>query len=175
MNFIIRTLTVDDSIDYQKIRLRSLLDHPESYGSSYEEESARSDKDINQMFIDFKDSKNFIIGAFSDKNNLIGILGVNREIKIKTRHKANIWGVYVIPEMRGKSIAKKLLLNAIDILRNDQYIRNLLLGVTITNEPAVRLYESLGFRTYGTEPDDILVNGRFHSMHLMCLKIKEGI
>jgi GNAT superfamily N-acetyltransferase len=58
------------------------------------------------------DSDNVIFGAFV-QNQLVGVIGIFREDKIKVHHKGNIWGMYVDGPYRRKGIARKLLDTAI--------------------------------------------------------------
>ena len=60
-----------------------------------------------------------------------------------------IQNVGVVPEHRGKGLGRALLLQALHSFRQLGFHRAAL-EVTAENEPAVRLYESLGFRTVQT-------------------------
>ncbi|WP_059170388.1 GNAT family N-acetyltransferase [Bacillus sp. FJAT-27445] len=45
------------------------------------------------------------------------------------------------------------------------------LAVTSSNSPAKKLYESLGFVTYGVDRNALLINGQYYSEDLMVLKV----
>jgi ribosomal protein S18 acetylase RimI-like enzyme len=44
-------------------------------------------------------------------------------------------------------------------------------AVVTTNRPALRLYRSLGFSTYGLEPRGLAFNGRYFDQELMVLML----
>lgn len=48
------------------------------------------------------------------------------------------------------------------------------LRVNAGNAGAIRLYESLGFRSFGREPGSMQVNGEFHDEIHMFLRLAEA-
>jgi ribosomal-protein-alanine N-acetyltransferase len=69
----------------------------------------------------------------------------------------NIMNLAVCPECRRQGIGRKLINRIIDLARNKK-IHSIFLEVRTKNIPAIRLYESFGFKTYTTRkkyyPDD---------------------
>ena len=51
---------------------------------------------------------NYVLGAFAD-GKLVGTVGFARNTRLKERHKARIWGVFVQEEHRGQGIARRLM------------------------------------------------------------------
>lgn len=82
----------------------------------------------------------------NDGSQVIGICGL-RELS----GEAEITNVAVHPDRRRQGIAKRLLTEALK-LSEGMGIRNVTLEVRPSNEAAVRLYESFGFREEGRRP-----------------------
>src|SRR5688572_8668895 len=99
----IRPLTGEDAAIYWSVRLRMLREHPEAFGSSYEESLERPiEKVAARLNNEGASPDDFVLGAFDEDGNLVGTVGMAREEAIKTRHRATIWGVWVAPGARGK-------------------------------------------------------------------------
>lgn len=143
----IRRLGVKDAQNYMKIRLKALRNNPEAFGSSFEEEKDRTVKMYGQRL---ESEESYTYGAFQN-NQLIGTVTLLKEKYIKFRHRANIVGMYVAPESRGAGIGRLLLIEAINQAKSLGEIEQINLSVVTTNEPAKKLYTSLGFEVFGTE------------------------
>ena len=63
---------------------------------------------------------------------------------------AEVFGMYVAREHRGRGVGRLLLTSLLDRLSAFPHITTIRLGVTETQEPARGLYESLGFQVVGT-------------------------
>ncbi|KRD87925.1 acetyltransferase [Bacillus sp. Root147] len=155
--------------EYRNIRLESLKKHPESFGSSYEEE-----KDLSiDTFKDKLSSPNsFIFGAFHDNNELIGIVTLKKEGLIKLRHRANIVAMYVSPVSRNLGIGKKLILACIEKAKALENIEQIYLTVVTTNVAAKNLYLSLGFKSFSEEKRALKLNNTYVDEEHMVLFIK---
>ena len=90
-------------------------------------------------------------GAFQGVE-LVGAVALEFSAKPKTRHKALLIGMYVLPDWRGSGAARALLQAAIDRCKSRGDILVMQLTVTDGNEPAIALYRSAGFAPFGTEP-----------------------
>jgi ribosomal protein S18 acetylase RimI-like enzyme len=163
----IRKLTKDDAHAYFSIRLKALLENPEYYSSSYEEEKNRK----IEMTMDRLSQENFITyGVFIEKI-LVGIITYAKESRIKTSHIADIYGMYVDSSYRRKGLAKALLNHVIKVANNDK-IERIRLSVTKTNHAALQLYQSLGFVIYGTEPKSIKIDHQYFDAIYMNLDLE---
>ena len=162
----IRALTPDDAAAFRELRLRALATDPEAFGSSVEDEESIP---LEETAARIGNPDSLVLGAFDP--GLVGMIGLIRERPRKLRHRARIWGTFVVPESRGRGIAGGLLDEAIQRARALQGVERVDLGVATTNERASKLYESRGFRTFGVEPDALRVDGRSLDEALMVLRI----
>ena len=162
---LIRTLTAADATAYRTLRLQALRDHPEAFAASCEDEVARS-LDMTARRLD-GGPLNCVFGAFAG-DDLVGTAGfVVPDRSAKSRHKGLLVGVHVAPAHRGRAIGRALVAAVIDHAR--AHVVLLQAGVGVDNAPALRLYESLGFRRYGLEDKALLVDGVFIDEALIVL------
>jgi RimJ/RimL family protein N-acetyltransferase len=164
---LVRKLTEADLDDFWVLRLRALTDNPEAFGSTYDETVARGKAQMLQR-LGLTD-ESFSLGAFDA--TLIGTAGFHREERIKERHRGFIYGVYVVPEKRGKGGGKALIRELIPMATRLEGLEQLILAVVTTNQAAIRLYLSLGFEIYGTVPRALKQNGQYWDEHLMVLHL----
>jgi ribosomal protein S18 acetylase RimI-like enzyme len=163
----IRRLTQSDLPDYRPLRLTALRDHPEAFGSSFEEEQCDTPETHMSRLI--ARPPGATLGAFVTER-LVGTACVMVSPRIKQRHKGHVLAVYVAPEWRGTGLARGLLDDVIGHAREAGLLA-LTLSVTIGNEPARRLYLRAGFRTYGIEPRSLRIGGELHDEELMALAL----
>ena len=79
--------------------------------------------------------------------------------------------MYVLPEYRSRGMARVLLVEAIDRVKRLPDLKQLLLGVTVTQITAKHLYESLGFAVYGREPEAVKIGDKYFDVEFMLLKL----
>ena len=75
-------------------------------------------------------------------------------------HVIQVQGLAVHPDARRRGVASGLLAAAEETLR-ERGTRKLTLRVLSTNQPAIRLYERLGFMREGALREEFCINGRF--------------
>lgn len=161
----IRPLTAADAAAYRALRLQALRDHPQAFGASYEDEAARS-LEMTAQRLD-AGATNCVFGAFAGLD-LVGTAGfIVPDGSAKSRHKGLLVGVHVAPSHRGRAIGRALVAAVIDHARG--HVVLLQAAVGIDNAPALRLYESLGFRRYGLEEKALRVDGVFVDEALIVL------
>jgi len=161
----IRLLTPDDAMLWKQIRLEALLGFPQNYLSSYEEEQQRTPQQWQDVL-----SQNLIYGLFID-GQLISSVALSPKTLVKHQHKGEIWGVYTKPAFQGKGLARQLMKHVLE-----QAQKNLslcYLTCTTTNQGAFKIYEQLGFETYGIEKNSIWVDGQYYDEYLMAIYFKE--
>jgi very-short-patch-repair endonuclease/RimJ/RimL family protein N-acetyltransferase len=165
-NRIIRQLKNADLQDFFNLRLKSLQESPESFLSSYEEESNTGPSLFQHIFKPQKDD-NVVFGAFV-QGKLVGAIGVFQKKYRNEKHKCTIWGMYVQPEYRNQGIGQELVNTAIAHAKNKTHCIALHLSVESTNISAKKLYESCGFKVWGTELKAKKIGLRFYdSLHMI--------
>jgi len=156
-----KLLSKSDSLLWKSIRLEALLSYPENYLSSFEEESLRSDQQWEDVIV-----QNKIYGLFIDEQ-LVSTVSLSPKSAFKHRHKGEIWGVYTKPMFQGKGFAYLLLAY---VLEQAQTSLDLCyLTCTTSNKSAYRIYQKLGFETYGIELKSIYVNKHYYDEYLMAI------
>ncbi|MBC7378786.1 MAG: GNAT family N-acetyltransferase [Burkholderiaceae bacterium] len=163
----IRRLQPSDASAYRELRLRALREHPEAFTSSFEEEAEKPVETSKRRLAESTGNKFW--GAFLD-DALVGMVGLDREQRIKNHHKATLVGMYVAPEAGRRGIGQALV-DALLAQARAGGIELLLLTVTHGNATARELYARCGFATFGVEPDAIRVAGESFAKEHMYLKL----
>lgn len=166
---LIRQLTPADRDAYYQLRLRGLQAHPEAFGQSYQEALERGPEHYDAMLEGARSAEgNFLLGAFVAQDTpLLGVVGLMRLPRLKERHKAEVVGMYVAPEAAGRGVGRALLMEVLSRSRQVEGLRQIQLVVSSENDPARHLYESVGFRRYGREPEALCVDGIYYDADLM--------
>lgn len=166
----IRLLTPDDVSAYRELRLKALRDHPDAFGASVEDETARSPETTARRL--GAGPANCLFGAFVGAE-LVGTAGfVIPDGSAKSRHKGLLVGVYVSPDHRGSALGRALVQRVIDHARG--HVMLLQAAVGAANTPALRLYDSLGFRQYGLEEKALLVGDTYVDEVLIVLDFSDA-
>jgi RimJ/RimL family protein N-acetyltransferase len=142
-----------------KLRLHALETQPEAFGESAEEHRQTSIESYASRLRSGGD-ENFVIGAFVD-SELVGMVGFYRELRLKRRHRGGIWGMFVAPSNRSRGIGRALLDEALRRAATIPGLRCVHLSVAATQASARRLYSNAGFRSYGIEPEALMVGDRY--------------
>ena len=167
---MVRTLGPADAAAYRAVRLAALQESPPAFGSLPENEpdlpatAARLQPGNHRCFF----------GAF-DGERLIGIVRVSRSTARNENHRAELGGLYVVPSHRRTGCGKALIRAALSRAANTPGVRRINLTVVTQQHAAINLYESLGFRIYGTERETFSRDGQFHDEHLMTLELIPGV
>jgi ribosomal protein S18 acetylase RimI-like enzyme len=166
----IRRLGPADASEYRELRLRAFLEHPEAFTSSYEEEVLKPVAYSEQRLA--ATSPGRFWGAFVE-GVLVGTVGLDRELRIKNRHKAVVIGMYVAPEVARRGVGR-VLMEALmaDALASD--LELLVLTVTQGNAGAERLYVDMGFKSFGIEPRAIKVQNQYFNKNHMFLALTKA-
>ena len=103
---------------------------------------------------------NYVLGAFAAEK-LIGTVGFGRNTRLKERHKARIWGVFVEKDFRGHGIARRLMSGVLDRAASLDGLEQIILTVGDHQTAAKNLYVSLGFTVFGHEPAALKVDNDY--------------
>jgi len=137
----IRLLTPEDAAVFHQLRLRAVKEETKSF---LETEEEVKQKPVGNYF-----RNGWIAGAFVDEQ-LVGITGLYRHSGKKVEHKGTVWGVYVIPEMRGQGLSRQLI-EAVLKAAEKAGLEQIHISTDRTNDTTVTLYQKLGFEPYGVE------------------------
>ena len=165
---VIRQSNLADAWKFRDLRLEALQDSPTAFSMDYQRSMSYPTKHWEDSLA-MDDNESGIFFAEND-GNLIGMTGIVRGRSPKTRHGADIWGVYVTSSWRGLHIAEELIGSCVDWAKAREIII-LRLAVVATNKSAIRCYERCGFTAYGTEPRSLLYEGKFYDEYLMSLAL----
>ena len=114
-----------------------------------------------------------VFGAFEGQE-LVGTVALEFSAKTKTKHKASVIGMYVSPAARGTGAGRALLQALVEYARAREGTLQLTLTVTEGNAPAVNLYTSAGFQSFGVEPMAILAPGGYKAKNHMWLSLQSN-
>lgn len=170
----IRTFSPDLLDAVWQLRLRALKEHPAAFGEPWEVAARHTAADVEELSRTFwtgGDNQLFI--AIDPVGQPVGMLGIVRETRLRERHRMNIWGVYVIPDVRGRGVASGLAQAAIEHARSLDGVLQIHLTVSSGNQVAVNSYTRLGFRRWGTMPRADIVNGEALDHDFMVLMLDQ--
>ena len=164
----IRRLTERDAESYRQLRFEALQLEPWAFTESTAEHQAMTLDTIQDRLGSGTCDDNFVLGVF-DAGQLVGMAGFYRRQGEKICHRGEIWGVYVARQHRGKGLGRTLLEELIRQLRSNPSLEQVALGVSVGNVSAKRVYESLGFETYGRETHALKIGDTYVDEELMVL------
>src|SRR6185369_14635985 len=117
------------------------------FGSTYEEE-VLNPKLKFETFIENDSPGHFIFGAF-DAGKLIGITGFTRMNRKRDQHRGELVQVYLDANYRGQNIGEKLIRSVVEYAFTMDGLEQIQLSAVASNQSAIKLYEKVGFRTFG--------------------------
>lgn len=162
----IRVLSPADAESYRFVRLLALHEQPPAFGALPEDEP-----NLSEMAFRLAESgERCFFGAFQD-HQLVGIVRISRDGASNEKHRAYLGGLYVLPEFRRNGCGRSLVRQALSWAATARSIRRVNLTVVTQQKAAIGLYQSIGFRIYGTEPETFSKAGRFYDEHLMTLEL----
>ena len=143
---MVRELTEVDLAAVYALRLEALAEEPDAFGMVLSEQHALGDA---MLASNLKGGERAIFAV--DDGGLVGMVGVYREPRLRLRHRAAIWGMYLRPSYRGRGLGAALLDTAL-VFAHDLGVRQVHLSVQADHAAALGLYRSRGFLPWGTEP-----------------------
>lgn len=154
-----------DGLAWQAFRLAALQREPDAFIASYEEEYLLSRSELEARLAP-KDGCAWF-GAY-DAAELVGLVCMSRQSRVKSRHQALLSGMAVAPEYRGQGIGRRLLLEALAFARLQSGLRQVQLVVNASYDGTIGLYTSVGFQVFGREPGALLHEGVLHDgLHMV--------
>ena len=165
-------LKASDATQYRKLMLEAYEFAAYAFTSTAAEREAEPNSFWVKRIAD-PSGMSAAFGAFKGQK-LVGTVALEFSAKPKTKHKALVIGMYVSPEARGTGAARALLQAAIEYARAREGTLQLTLTVTEGNAPAVNLYTSAGFQSFGIEPMATLTTGGYKAKVHMWLSLQRN-
>ena len=151
----------------RQLRLEALQSAPAAFASSYADELAFTDEVWqSRLRSAYQRAGNLTLFAES-AGALVGMAGATWSQKAKLRHVATVYGVYVPPAWRGRGIGARLLRALLAELQSMPQIEKLSLTVNRASQPAIRLYQRLGFESVGIAQRELKVDGLYYDLQYM--------
>ncbi len=147
-------LSPDEWSRLRDIRLASLLESPEAFGSSYEREIAFTEKEWRELF----NLNSYLVASIDGKDIAIMFLE-----KLRGDFGATCWvgGCWSNPQYRGIG-ALRSMFDYVDSVKDQRGWQIQGLGVFIVNESAIDAYEKLGFKAMGEVQESTRRQGNFY-------------
>lgn len=164
---MIRRLTGVDAENYWDLRLEALQKNPEAYITTYEEAINRKEP-IQEVVKNLQGEHSLTFGAFNENNKLVGVVTLLTESREALRHKGHIVGMYVSAQSRGKGYARNLIHKVVKKAK-DLHIEQICLSVVSDNIAAKKLYQSIGFESYGVEKRALKIDEMYRDEEFMVL------
>jgi ribosomal protein S18 acetylase RimI-like enzyme len=138
----VRRVRPDEWRALRDLRLRALETDPDAFGEMLAEALARRDEDWQSRAA----STDTVTFVAQTTDGLVGMGSVGPAPERPGI--AAIYGMWVAPEARGEGLGRSLM-DALEDQAREAGHGDIGLGVTMTNEPAIRLYEARGYADIG--------------------------
>jgi len=168
----ISRLTPKEYDQFYALRLESLETCPEEFATDAEAWKNASRETINKLLIISDERTDAPIFGAWEGEMLVGLVGVNHDLRPSVRHKSTLWGLYVTPAHRRQGIGYGLLNEVVKVLKEEPDLRLIRAVVTITSEDALALLKKQGFKVYGQEPEAKQLNGKLYDQVYLWLPLK---
>ncbi len=153
----IRRVSARDAAALFAFRLHAVEVDPDAFLRTFAEEQAAGVERMAAMLAETERTAVFVACRGVDdgvlrEGDILGMVGVYREIPSKWSHRALVWGMFVEGSARGQGIGGALLDAAIRHAREALGVRQVYLSAEGEHRVAIALYESRGFVVWGREP-----------------------
>jgi len=154
---------------YKKIRLDALRYEPSAFANSFREARGKTEDEWRGYLKEVQKKTAHLKLFFAEhKGKLVGMIGIEFDLRDKRLHVAKLYQVYVEQSWRGKGIGKMLLDHVLKFVqKNARRIKKIALAVNKTQLPAVKMYQSLGFEIVGLQKMEIKIHGYYVDQYIM--------
>ncbi len=148
---------------YREIRLESLQEEPQAFGSTYADMAQRPPDYWQGRLADAERGENSRLLFAQAGERLVGMIGAFYD---QERQAAIIVSVYASKAARGKGVGKALMDGILAEIGKKGGIRRAALGVNQEQTAAVRLYRRFGFQISG-EKEEMQGDGQKRRGYIM--------
>ena len=170
----VRSLDDKDIPRYRELRLRGLREFPTSFLEAPEDFEKIPLEEIAARMRTNREAGSLSLVAERSDGVLVGLASFAAHAHERIRHRAHVWGVYVVPEAQGLGVGGALMRELTARAAADPKLETLLLSVVSDNAAAVRLYTSVGFSIYGTDLGAMRYDGVLIDEYLMRKELRAG-
>lgn len=162
----IRILGAKDWLLWKTFRLEALAQEPLAFGSTYEEEHCWKPEQWQKQITEKR------IYIFFVDDRPVSCIGFYQLDMLKLRHRGFIFGVYTVPEYRGKGYTQLIFESIIHEYRSvlEQISLSCIVGDHVRS--AVNFYKRLGFVSCGVSLEAFKVKGRYYDEQFLTLFLK---
>ena len=161
-----RRLDAEDAVAFAALRREVAAYDPVPMGITLEEELTRPLQGFREQ-LSFP-QPNAAFGVFGG-DQLLGSAAIAWANRFPSwHHKATLWGVFVAPAHRGGGVGRAIVMQALDHAFAHG-VQRVNLQMFLPNPTALSLYHSLGFVSYGCEPQAVCLAGEYHDSLYMSL------
>lgn len=164
-------LVASDAERYWRIRQAMLTEAPWAFGSDPESDNAR---DPAAFAARLAKPWHAIFALADGSGELTATAGLARRPRKKLAHRAEIWGVFVREDCRRRGLCAAVVGAAVEEALGWPGVDSVALCVSSRSE-AIRVYERLGFRVWGREPDCLRLDGVSYDELHMVLRTREDV
>lgn len=157
---------------YQTIKelmLEALQADPTAFTVSFTEYAKNSDiwwLRYLEPYLSGQISKMFL-AKDTGNNKFIAMAGCMFNTRERTSHVATIVWVYVNKNYRGQKIATHLMEKIMESIQKFGGILKVNLTVSSGQQIAINMYSKQGFKTAGTQQNELKIDGQFYDFHIM--------
>jgi GNAT superfamily N-acetyltransferase len=146
MRIIVRRIRPDDWQVLREVRLGALAESPSAFGSTYEGEAAFDDDAWQLRAIAGSSGARRATWLAADGDHALGLVGAHRAEPDSTD--VELVSMWTVPEVRGRGVGRRLVATVLD-WAGGTGAGSVSLWVTRGNDPALRLYQAMGFSETG--------------------------
>jgi RimJ/RimL family protein N-acetyltransferase len=163
----VRLLTPADAAAFVSLRRLMLVESPWAFGASPEDDGRSDEARVAASIA----GPGVAYGGGFTGGTLASVAALVREAKQKRAHIAFLYSVYTHPDARRSGLCRAVLRLLIDTARIWPGVEVVQLAVSERAPGARALYESLGFRAWGREPDALRIGGESAAEIHMSLRL----
>lgn len=169
--FEIRLLDNEDAAAYQALRLKSFEESPYAFSESYVDQQKRSLDDFAlEIKKEGRPPEQFVLGVFTEGDELVGFVKFRRDKRSKARHKSMVHAMYIKATHRNQQLGEQLVNNLIERARKLDGLEQIHLWVLHSKKSASLFYTRCGFESQGPYVrKDLKINGEYVDAEYMVM------